>query len=281
MRFTLLFALASAQSTRYDDGYNVTEEYIPNNIKAEMYTRTWVPLRKPVANVVFVHGQAEYINRYNHVFSEFAKAGIKVHSFDQMGCGLTGKRANNLGGAMGMERVKLDIDDAIDRIDDKKTPLFLMGHSFGGETTMDYLARGNRRHLLYGALATSPDLALAPETRPYQVLVPGLIAIARGSPQFRIDTNLVRDTVVGGHYILDGGYRNIQVPRLMIVHGSGDKITSYPTSERIANILKNQGKSKSVEFKGYHGGYHELHNDIIKDEVIANHVKWFLSQVGN
>ncbi|KAJ9086787.1 hypothetical protein DSO57_1000412 [Entomophthora muscae] len=307
--FFFVVSLASAQEPVVQDGYAVYEGFYPNNIKTEIYTRTWVPIGKPVANLVFVHGQAEHVNRYNRVFSEFAKAGIKVHAFDQVGCGRTGKRASNLGGAMGMERVELDIDDAIVRIHDGKTPLFLMGQSFGGETVIDYLARGNRKNLVYGALATSPCLALAPETQPRETQINQLVEVASRNPQFRINARLdasllsrnrtevdmyrrdplvfsrcaavqVRDTVVGGHYILDGGYRNIQVPRLMIVHGSADKITHFSTSEKLALTLKAQGTSKSVEFLAYPGGYHELHNDIIRDEVIANHVKWILAQAG-
>ncbi|KAJ9086770.1 hypothetical protein DSO57_1000396 [Entomophthora muscae] len=164
MRSTLLFALASAQSSKYEE----------------------------VSNVVFVHGQAEHVNRYNHVFSEFAKVGIKVHAFDQVGYGLAGKLANNLGGAMGMERVKLDIDDAIDRTNDKQTPLFLMGHSF----VSIYQIKGNRRHLLYGALAASPDLALAPESHPNQILVTGLIALAKASPKTKVDAQLGNEVLI-------------------------------------------------------------------------------------
>ncbi|KAJ9086791.1 hypothetical protein DSO57_1000416 [Entomophthora muscae] len=309
MKSVLLFAvsLVSAQEPSVEDGHAVYEGFYPNNIKTEMYTRTWVPIGKPVANLVFVHGQAEHVNRYNRVFSEFAKAGIKVHAFDQVGCGKTGKRANKLGGAMGMERVKLDIDDAIVRIHDGQTPLFLMGHSFGGSTVLDYLARGNRRNLLYGALAASPDLALAPETQPTETQIKQLVDVASRNPQFRIfgklDPSLltrnrteidlarrdplifsrcaaiqVRDTVIGGRYILDGGYTDIRVPRLMIVHGTADKITHYGTSEKLAFTLKAQGTSKRVDFTPYPGGYHELHNDIIRDQVIANHVKWILAQ---
>lgn len=94
-----------------------------------------------MAHVVFVHGQAEHVNRYNHVFSEFAKAGIKVHAFDQVGCGRTGKKARSLGLAMGMARTELDIDDAIVRMYDEETPLFLMGHSFVSTASYSLMVR--------------------------------------------------------------------------------------------------------------------------------------------
>lgn len=124
---------------------------------------------------MFVHGQAEHVTRYDHVFTEFARAGIRVQGFDQVGCGKTGEKAKNLGGALGLARVLLDTNDAIDRMYDPDVPLFLFGHSFvslisghfliqiynicilwkqGGATVLNYLAIGDRRDLLYGAVST-------------------------------------------------------------------------------------------------------------------------------
>lgn len=121
----------------------VKEEFIPNDNKIEIYTCTWTvslvfahqlipqPTEAPVkANVVFVHGHAEHITRYDGVFKQIAEQGIKIHGFDQVGCGKTGERANDLGGAMGLSRTILDITDAIDRVHDQDIPLFIMGHSF-------------------------------------------------------------------------------------------------------------------------------------------------------
>ncbi|KAJ9081462.1 hypothetical protein DSO57_1014352 [Entomophthora muscae] len=287
------------------------EEYFKNNLKVEIYTKTWEPVDvKPVANLVFVHGFNDHINRYNHVFSNFAEEGIKVHAFDQVGCGQTGKRANNLGGAMGMERVKLDIDDAIDRIDDKKTPLFLMGHSFGGATIVDYLARGNKRSQVYGALAAAPSFELAAESQPSRITVEAVKGTAIITPSLKLyritdpsslsrnrtyikeyandplNTSRwaaiqVRDAIVGGRYIMDGGYKTIKVPRLMIAHGSSDLVTNHATSEKLAETLKQQDPSTHVEYKLYPFAYHELHNDIIQEDVIDDYAIWILNQLNN
>ncbi|KAJ9086875.1 hypothetical protein DSO57_1039066 [Entomophthora muscae] len=305
MKSTLFAVLAGAFA---QSNYTVTEEYYVNNLKVDVYTRTWEPTDgNPVAKLVFVHGFADMSNHYNHVFSKFAEAGIKVHTFDQVGCGKTGEKANNLGGAMGMDRVKMDIDDAIERTYDSKTPLFLMGHSFGGSTTIDYLARGKKRDLISGAIAASPALEAAHETQPTEFAVEAIKAIATFSPTtkiyFALDPNdlsrnktyveeskneplqtpfwstiQVRDNIIGGRYILDGGYKEIKVPRILIAHGSGDRITSHTTSEKFAQTLSQQDLPKSVIFKSYPGAYHKLHNEINKDEVIGDYIKWILDQ---
>ncbi|KAJ9086796.1 hypothetical protein DSO57_1000420 [Entomophthora muscae] len=295
LSFFCVCALARYNSTKFA----VQEGYFINDIGIAIYTRTWEPLdRSPIANVVFVHGQAEHVYRYNHVFSEFAKAGLRVHGFDQVGCGRTGLRSNSLGDAMGMARVRIDIDDAIERVYDAKTPIFLMGHSFGGATIIDYLARGNKRGLLYGALASAPDLELSPESKPNLIVRTALRAVASVTPTLKVPADLdiaylsrnttevaiyrndpliftkcaaiqVYDTVFGGEYIIKGGYKDIKIPRLLLVHGSSDKITSAAASVRLYRKLQGQGVPRRLDFILYPGAYHELHNDINKRQVRA------------
>ncbi|KAJ9071897.1 hypothetical protein DSO57_1032770 [Entomophthora muscae] len=306
MKSTLFAVLAGAYA---QSNYSIIEGYYRNNLKVDIYTRTWEPAKgNTVAKLVFVHGFNDMSSHYNDIFSKFAEAGIKVHAFDQVGCGKTGEKANNLGGAMGMDRVRIDIDDAIERIYDTKTPLFLMGHSFGGSTTIDYLARGKKRDLISGAIAAAPDLELAPESQPNSLAAEAIKALVSIAPKmkvhFSLDANFLsrnktyveevkkeplqnsfwasiqaRDVISGGRYILDGGYKEIKVPRLLIAHGSGDKITNHNTSEKFAQTLLQQDLPKSVIFKSYPGAYHELHNETNKDEVIVDFIKWILDKI--
>jgi alpha-beta hydrolase superfamily lysophospholipase len=44
---------------------------------------------KLLATVAFIHGLGEHIGRYDHVFSKFASAGIRVFAYDQRGFGRT------------------------------------------------------------------------------------------------------------------------------------------------------------------------------------------------
>ena len=50
---------------------------------------------KPLAQVLFVHGFSEHVERYD--FSEFASKGIQVTAFDQRGFGRTAARTNTEG----------------------------------------------------------------------------------------------------------------------------------------------------------------------------------------
>ncbi|KAJ9074089.1 hypothetical protein DSO57_1009684 [Entomophthora muscae] len=307
--FVSNFAFALAISNSTSVSIKVTDEFYYNSLNIAVYTRTWEPENVDrIADVVFVHGQAEHVNRYNHVFTEFARNGIKVHGFDQVGCGRTGVRAKNLGGAMGMQRVRIDIDDAITRTYDRSTPLFLMGHSFGGATILDYLTRGERRDTLYGAIASAPDLKVTQEMEPETVDFTALLGTVPLNPQAKVTVNIAYpylsrnqtegeiyrkdpmvftkcsavqalDLILGGQHVTSGGYKDIKVSRLLIAHGTGDKITYYPESMKLVRNLEAQGTPETLKFITYPDAYHELHNDIIKNEVISDYIKWIKSQV--
>ena len=59
----------------------------------------------------------------------------------------------------------------------------------------------------------------------------------------------------------------LNIPTLLL-HGSEDLITSALGSKEFA------GKSKMVELKVWDGGYHELHNEIFKEEVFKYIMNW-------
>lgn len=287
----------------------IREEFIPNNIKVDIYTRTWEPANvAPKANIVFIHGQGEHVTRYDHVFNEFAKAGLKVHSFDQVGCGKTGQRSNDLGGAMGLARVLLDVNDAIDRVYDPDVPLFLMGHSFGGASTLNYLAVGARKELIHGALVSAPCIQVSDESAPIMPLRFLLNNLSPLFPSIKVPVNVeasymsrdkeevrkysedplifsrsalvqARDVVFEGEALSDGRYKLINVQRLHICHGSDDKAASFEATKNLADKIKSYEKVPHLQFKEYPGYYHELHNEVDKDQVVESHLSWFMDQL--
>ncbi|KAJ9066241.1 hypothetical protein DSO57_1011569 [Entomophthora muscae] len=290
-------------------GVHFRAEFIPNNSKTHIYTGTWEPSEFPIkANVVFVHSYAEHITRYDGVFKRFASEGIKIHGFDQVGCGKTGERANDLGGALGLSRVLLDITDAIDRVHDPEVPLFLMGHSFGGACCLNYLAMGDRKALIHGTIALSPCLQVSDESRPFfpiQMLLDQMSSIfptlkfpvhldakylSRKIEEVRnyvADPNIfarssliqLRDVLYEGGAFMKSRYAKVQVSRLLIVHGTEDKISCPKASATTYQKLKENGKIPYLEFKPYDGGYHELLNDVCRDEVSADLMSWISKHI--
>ena len=109
----------------------IEEGFVLSKNKQEIYTRTWNPPKSTriIATVTFVHGLGENCCRYDHVFSVFADAGIKVASFDQRGFGQTGRRDGVLGHNEGLKTVLEDISECSNRVRLPNVPHFLFGHS--------------------------------------------------------------------------------------------------------------------------------------------------------
>ncbi|RUA12779.1 MAG: alpha/beta hydrolase, partial [Flavobacteriia bacterium] len=60
---------------------------------------------------------------------------------------------------------------------------------------------------------------------------------------------------------------------MLLLHGTADRLTSYKASEEFAR------NSKNVTLKLYEGGYHELHNDLVKEEEINDIINWINDKI--
>jgi alpha-beta hydrolase superfamily lysophospholipase len=74
-----------------------------------------------------------------------------------------------------------------------------------------------------------------------------------------------------------GGYRAIkeadqlQLP-VLLMHGTGDKITSYKASEELVQNARKAGKD--IKFLTWDGLYHELHHEVEKENVFESIMDW-------
>ncbi|KAJ9074099.1 hypothetical protein DSO57_1009694 [Entomophthora muscae] len=278
---------------------SITDNFFKNNIGVEVFYKVWQPKAAPKAHVVFCHGHGEHVSRYNQIFARFAESNIKVLAFDQVGCGETGKRVNDIGGAMGEEQVLRDMTFAIDLIHNPNVPLFLMGHSFGGLSAMNYASRGEKRHLVHGAIAseTSPTFIIhaimgmsyiAPSLK-LPIGVDGdVLCRNKTAVESYIKDPLVfynsallqfRGLVFGGQKLVTNGYKDIKVDNLLIAHGTDDVITAYEASYSLAKKLKQEKNISSFKLKTYYGYRHELMFEPEANEVIQNYIDWILNHL--
>ncbi|CEQ40198.1 SPOSA6832_01806, partial [Sporobolomyces salmonicolor] len=159
---------------------------------AKFYTKQWhPPAGQPViAQLCFVHGFIEHIDRYSHVFPRFASAGIAVYAFDQRGFGKTATYTPKH--SQGITSWPLQLGDLEFFIQEARkahegVPLYLFGHSMGGGLALAYPTRSPPSPsvaLLSGVIASSPLLRQAPAVK-----APGIIVKA-GSLLGRLSATL-------------------------------------------------------------------------------------------
>ena len=262
----------------------------------EMQAREWVPAGPPRGLVVLVHGFDDHGGRYLHVGEALAEAGFVLCSYDARGQGRSG------GPWAWVERYDRLLDDLGDFLElatarHPGTPRFLYGHSMGGNEVLNFLLR--RKPRLAGAVATGPWLELAVRAPAVQLAaarlaaaLPFKLALPTGMDPAGISHDpavvaaYVADPCVKGKItprllvgVLDAGQwalahaAELEVP-LLLLHGDSDQITAHGASRRFAAAA-----GPLATFRSWPGGFHELHNEPEKAEVLKVITDWLGERV--
>jgi alpha-beta hydrolase superfamily lysophospholipase len=255
-----------------------------------MFAQSWSPQESPRAVVALVHGQGDHSGRYPRLVQRLVESGYAVNAMDNRGHGKSGgPRAH----APSMSALMNDIDAHLDQARTRLhgLPLFLYGHSFGGEQVLYYgLVRKPR---LNGVIASSPLLGSGihqPAAKVFAAkmlsrIVPQL-TLAHGTPpaslshdQSWVESSL-RDpffqsvlSVRTAAEVLRASawirsHTSFPVP-LLVEQGTDDLYVSPSMTIAFA-----RGLSGDVTLKVWEGLGHELHNETRKDEVIDTIIAW-------
>jgi len=264
--------------------------------KTKFYGKYFQP-KTVEAVVILVHGMGEHSKRYEKfVIPSYYKNSIAILTFDQFGHGLTeGKRGHNPSFSAVLDSVQAMLKKAESVFGNK--PTFLYGHSMGGNVVINYALR--RRNNLAGVIATSPFLKLAFEPPKWKLKIAKILlkiapsltmsneldvnGISRDKNEVKAYLNdpLVHDKVSPNYsivFIASGKWaienaNQLNLP-MLLMHGTADRLTSYKGSKEFA---KNAGDK--VDLQLFEGGYHELHNDIVKKEALEQMIDWINKQV--
>jgi alpha-beta hydrolase superfamily lysophospholipase len=262
----------------------------------DMQAREWAPTGPKRGLVVLVHGFDDHGGRYLHVGDALAAAGLVLCSYDARGQGRSGgtwayvDRYEQL-----MDDLGAFLDLATARHPD--LPRFLYGHSMGGNEVLNFLLR--RQPKLAGAIATGPWLELAVKAPAWKLAAARLAAKLPGAPALPtgMDPNgISHDPAVVKAYLADPCVKGKITPRLLInvldagqwaldhaaqlsvplllLHGSADPITSHDASQRFAGAA-----GPLATFRSWPSGFHELHNEPEKAEVLRVITGWLGARV--
>lgn len=251
----------------------------------------------PRAQVLLQHGYGEYAERYltqyNELVPKLNHAGFDVYAIDLPGHGRTQG-----------ERGQIDLHEAV-RLHLKARsslpvglPTVLFGHSLGGLITAASIVRerGNIAAAIISAsamqtpskrwerLLSKISTAIAP-SGPMPLPRPGTEALTRDKELVQlIDAdsmmyvgkakNLVAKTVLEISDEVWSKTENWKVPTL-IIHGNKDESTNYLNSMALNEKILSPDRKLII----YPGGYHELLNDTIKDEVEQDLFDWLIARV--
>lgn len=246
--------------------------------------------------ICIVHGFGEHGGRYAHVADFFNKQGYAVLAIDNRGHGKTeGKRGHTPSFDSYLDDIDVFLTETKQRL--KDVPMFLYGHSMGGNLTLNYVIR-RKPTILRGLVVTGPWIRLAFEPKPIMITMGKIMRSIL--PTFTQDSGLNADhvsrdkevveaykddplvhskiTASAGMSMTDSAaflntYSGEMPIPTFILHGTEDKLIAQTASEEFAQRVTN------VDYKKWVGLYHEIHNDPEKLEVLNDVLVWLDSKL--
>jgi alpha-beta hydrolase superfamily lysophospholipase len=262
----------------------------------DLYLQIWQPVGALRGVVAIVHGLGEHSGRYPSLVSSLTANGFAVTTFDHRG---HGKSPGLRGHVDSWSEYREDVHEFLRYTSSHfmHLPLFLYGHSLGALIVTEYV-------LFYpdglsGLIVSGHPLRPTGAAKPHLIILAKFLS--RYKPKFVIPLGLDPSALSRDPSVVEA-YRNdplIQtkvtarwgtealaavdrvrerareiVMPILIVHGGADAINSPEGSRELLDTVSSTDRSLHV----YPGGRHEPHNDLEKEEAVADITEWISSR---
>lgn len=265
-------------------------EYFLSQDGLRMYYHQWSP-EQPQKILCIVHGLAEHGGRYAHVAEYLNARGIAVFAMDLRGHGRSqGKR----GHAKSYDLLLSDVEELLKtaRAAHTELPMYLMGHSMGGNIVANYVLKMSTNELS-GFILSSPWFRLAFEPPRWKVKLARLIGrflpaltqpnglnpadlsrIPEVVRDYQADP-LVHNVISAGLFIAcstageEALQRAFEVElRGLVFHGNADRVINWQASQTYAS------NNDLLSFVSLEGSYHEALNDLNQEKAMQMISEW-------
>ncbi|MGE3286285.1 MAG: lysophospholipase [Pseudonocardia sp.] len=263
----------------------------------ELFWQGWLPEGSPTAILLVAHGLGEHSGRYRTVVDALLPDGWAVYGLDHRGHGRSG----------GMRAHVEDYDHWLADFDTFRRavvarhpglPVFLLGHSMGGQIALAYALE--HQDELAGLVLSAPALANTSVPRPLQQ---ALKAVARVAPTLRpkvLDLDKISkdpEIVAGYHadpYVFHGNAtlgltaalvrrfddlperaRELRLP-VLILHGTDDVLTDPAGSRRLEQTCGSP--DRTVRY--YDGLWHEIFHEPEREGPLGDLREWLAAHRG-
>ena len=270
--------------------FTAHEERIESEGGLALFVRSWLPEARPRAVVVLCHGFNSHSGYYTWAGQQLASRGFAAYALDLRG------RGQSDGERFYVQSISDYVDDiaaVVRRAKSRHAVMgtFLLGHSAGGVASCLYVLQHQPE--LAGFICESfafqvpaPDFAIA-VLKGLSHLAPHAHVLRLKNEDFSRDPRVV-ETMNGDPLIahetqptktvaelaradeqLKRDFPLVTLP-LLILHGSADRATR-PSGSRA--FLEAAG-AKDKTLKINEGHYHDLLNDLGKEQVMADILAW-------
>jgi len=266
------------------------EETLAGAKGIKIFTRAWLPDMPPRGVVAICPGLNSHSGYYGWAANELASAGLAAYAVDLRG---RGKSEGERFYVDSVEEYAGDVDLLVQHAQERHPglPVFLLGHSAGGVVSCIYTLDhpGKLAGLICEDFAyqiPAPDVALAllkglSHVAPHaHVLKLPNVAFSRDAKavdfmnQDPLIANEVQPTqtvaaLVRADERLKKEFPLVTLP-ILILHGTADKVTKPSGSQQFYDRAGSADKT----LKFYEDHFHDLLNDLDREEVMADITNW-------
>jgi alpha-beta hydrolase superfamily lysophospholipase len=264
------------------------------------------PVADPKAVIQIAHGLGEHARRYDQMAAVLNRAGFSVYADDHRGHGQTGlgqierkqiKKLGNLGQG-GMDatfKQVLDFSKLI-KSENPGKPLIFIGHSWGSFIAQKVINKSSDLYdavVLSGSALTMPGYLAAGDFNKVWKKLPGSTGYEWLSRDVEVQKKFVADPltflaaamqvfgVANSLKLFGTPSKNVRsdLPILIQV-GEADPIGGEYSNKALVEAYRKKSGIKDIELFVYHDARHEIYNELNKDEILQDLVKWINIRIG-
>ena len=264
------------------------------------------PVADPKAVVQIAHGLGEHARRYDQMAAALNKAGFSVYADDHRGHGQTGlgqierKQINKLGnlGQGGMDatfKQVLDFSKLI-KSENPGKPLVFLGHSWGSFIAQKVINNSSDLYdavVLSGSALTMPGYLATGDFNKVWKKLPGSTGYEWLSRDVEVQKKFVADPltflaaamqvfgVANSLKLFGTPSKNVRSDLPILVQvGEADPIGGEYSNKALVEAYRKKAGIQDIELFVYHDARHEIYNELNKDEILQDLIKWINIRIG-
>jgi alpha-beta hydrolase superfamily lysophospholipase len=264
------------------------------------------PVADPKAVIQIAHGLGEHARRYDQMAAALNRAGFSVYADDHRGHGQTGllqvaskktRKLGNLGqGGMGATfKQVLDFSKLI-KAENSGKPLVLIGHSWGSFIAQKVINKSSDLYdavVLSGSALTMPGYLATGDFNKVWKKLPGSTGYEWLSRDIDVQKKFVADplTFLAAAMQVFGVANSLKLfgtpsksvrsdlPILVQV-GEADPIGGEYSNKALVEAYRKKAGIQDIELFVYHDARHEIYNELNKEEILQDLIKWINIRIG-
>lgn len=263
----------------------------------QLYERQWKPVGPTRCAVVIIHGYGHHSGSFDEVAQFLTQNGYMVYGFDQRGFG---KASGKRGVVPDFDATLADTETYLKHIgaDGLDVPLFLIGHSYGGLVLANYVVE--RQPDVRGLIFSSALLKLNDDVPAWLQNLAGFLGkVLPWVPVAKVEIDgITRDPerlaqatadplcfygrmrartgaqIAAAVERIQGQMESIKLPFLAMA-GSGDRVVDCEGTKQLCRRASSEDKTMKI----YEGAYHEIYNDINREEFLNDLAGWIYAHL--